>query len=72
VFSHDAELALQRLDCPTLFLVGEQDSLLESDKRASKLVGDATLRVLPGARDRPPYFEPEIYVREVLEFVCLR
>ncbi len=72
VFSHDAEAALRNLACPLLFLVGEHDSLVESDKRASKLVAGSELRILPGLPGRLPYFEPEIYARELLEFCGLR
>lgn len=72
VFSHDAEAALKNLACPLLFLVGEHDSLVESDKRASKLVVGSRLKILPGLPGRLPYFEPEIYARELLEFCGLR
>ena len=72
VFSHDAKSALKNLACPVLFLVGEHDSLVESDKRASKLVADVKLKVLPGLPGRLPYFEPEIYARDVLDFCGLR
>jgi pimeloyl-ACP methyl ester carboxylesterase len=71
VFSHDAELALKKLNCPTLFLIGEDDSLVDSDRRAATLVTDAELKVLPGVGGRLPYFEPERYAREVLRFAGL-
>lgn len=72
VFSHDAEAALKSLACPLLFLVGEHDSLVESDKRASKLVAGSKLKILPGLPGRLPYFEPEIYASELLDFCGLR
>lgn len=72
VFSHDAEAALKNLACPLLFLVGEHDSLVESDRRASKLVAGSELRILPGLPGRLPYFEPEVYARELLDFCGLR
>jgi pimeloyl-ACP methyl ester carboxylesterase len=71
VFSYDHVNALRDLDCPTLFLVGEHDSLVECDRKASKLARDAELKVLPGMPGRLPYFEPKLYAQEVLDFAGL-
>ena len=71
VFSHDAAAALKKLACPTLFLTGEHDSLVESDRRASQLVAGARLEIVPGIGGRLPYFEPALYARRLLDFVGL-
>ena len=71
VFTHDAERALKQLSSPTLFLIGEHDSLVESDKRACALVGNAKLDVLKGIGGRLPYFHPELYAQKVLDFAGL-
>lgn len=71
VFSYDHEAALRNLDCPTLFLVGEHDSLVECDKKASQIACDAELKVLPGMPGRLPYFEPKLYAQEILDFAGL-
>lgn len=71
VFAHDAKACLQRLACPTLFLVGEHDSLVEADRKAAGHVAGARVEVLPGIGGRLPYFEPELYARRVLDFVGL-
>lgn len=61
VFSHDALTALKNIACPTLFLVGEHDSLVASDRRASQLVRYSELDVLAGVHGRLPYFHPQLY-----------
>jgi pimeloyl-ACP methyl ester carboxylesterase len=71
VFAHDAEGTLRKLRCPTYFVIGDQDSLVESDRRAVGLVANGKLKVLPGIHGRLPYFEPELYAREVLAFCGL-
>jgi pimeloyl-ACP methyl ester carboxylesterase len=71
IFSHDAELALKNLVSPTLFLVGEHDSLVDCDKKAVMLSKDARLDVLPGIGGRLPYFQPDIYAQKVLQFAGL-
>ncbi len=71
VFSHDARACLRRLACPTLFLVGEHDSLVESDRTAVQHVQKAQIEVLPGVGGRLPYFEPELYAQRLLRFVGL-
>jgi haloalkane dehalogenase len=69
VFTYDTESALKKLSCPAYFLVGEHDSLVESDKRAAKLAPNATVKVLAGKKGRLPYFEPELYAQELLDFI---
>ena len=69
VFTHDTEAELKKLSCPTYFLVGEYDSLVEFDKTASGLVPGSKLTVLLGMGGRLPYVEPELYANEVLGFL---
>lgn len=71
VFTHDAQAALRRLSAPALFLVGDNDSLVESDRQAVALADNADLDVLEGVGGRLPYFHPELYARKVLEFAGL-
>lgn len=71
VFTYDTEKALRQLTCPVYFLVGEHDSLVDSDRRAAKIAPNATLKVLPDTKGRLPYFEPELYARELMAFVGL-
>lgn len=71
VFQHDAEGALARLRCPTFFLIGDRDSLVESDRRAAELVKGAKLKVLSEVRGRLPYFHPEVYAHELIAFAGL-
>ncbi len=71
VFTHDAEAALKKLASPTLFLIGEHDSLVESDKKAAALVDNAKLDVLAGIGGRLPYFHPDLYAQKVMEFAGL-
>ncbi len=71
VFTHDAQAALKNLSAPTLFLIGENDSLLKSDERACALVDNAKLDVLPGIEGRLAYFHPQLYAQKVLEFTGL-
>lgn len=71
VFAYDAEAALRKLEAPCYFLVGEHDSIVESDRRAAAIARNARLTVLPGVRGRLPYFEPELYARELLRFAGL-
>ena len=71
IFSHDAESALRNLSAPALFLVGEHDSLVESDRKAVRLTNNAKLEVLKATGGRLPYFQPEIYARELLQFAGL-
>lgn len=71
VFAHDAETALRRINCPTLFLVGEHDSLASSDRKAARLVRDSRLEELPGVHGRLPYFHPELYAQQILQFAGL-
>jgi pimeloyl-ACP methyl ester carboxylesterase len=71
IFSHDAELALKNISVPTLFLVGDNDSLIDSDRKASRLVTDARLEVLHATGGRLPYFQPDIYAQNVLQFTGL-
>lgn len=71
VFSYDAEAALRKLEVPCYFVVGEHDSIIESDRKAVAIARNAKLKVLPGVRGRLPYFEPELYARELLGFVGL-
>ena len=69
MFTHDTEAELKKLSCPTFFLVGEYDSLVEFDKTASGLVPGSKLTVLLGMGGRLPYAEPELYANEVLGFL---
>ena len=70
-FPHDSEPALRALDIPTYFFVGEHDSLVKCDERAAAIAAHAKFKVLPGVKGRIPYFEPELYAREVLGFLGL-
>ena len=69
VFSQDVAGELKKLSCPTYFLVGEADSLVESDKKAAALVPGSKLNVLSGLGGRLPYAEPALYAKEVLGFL---
>lgn len=69
VFSHDTEAELNKVSWPTYFLVGEYDFLVESDKKAAQLVSGSRLKVLSGVGGRLPYVEPELYARELLDFI---
>ena len=69
VFSHDTGTALSKISCPAYFLVGQYDRLVESDRQAAASVAGSTLKVLPGVGGRLPCVEPELYARELLEFI---
>jgi haloalkane dehalogenase len=71
IFSHDAESALRNLSSPALFLVGEHDSLVASDRKAVHLAKNARLEVVKSTGGRLPYFHPDIYARELLQFAGL-
>ena len=71
VFEHDARACLERLSCPSLFLVGEEDSLVECDRRAAPLVADARLIVLPDLGGRLPYLAPQLYADQLFSFLGL-
>jgi pimeloyl-ACP methyl ester carboxylesterase len=71
IFSHDAERALRSLSQPTYFLVGENDSLVECDKKAVLLANNAKLEVLAGIGGRLPYFQPDVYAQKLLRFAGL-
>lgn len=71
IFSHDAEAALKNLSSPALFLVGEHDSLVDSDREAVHLANNARLVVLRASGGRLPYFQPDIYARELMQFAGL-
>jgi pimeloyl-ACP methyl ester carboxylesterase len=69
VFAQDVVGELKKLACPVYFLVGEHDSLVESDKKAAALVPGSKLYVLSGIGGRLPNGEPELYAKEVLGFI---
>ncbi len=69
VFAHDCGPALKNLKCPVLFLNAEGDRLAEADRKAAAMVPGSVLKIVPGVAGQLPWRAPEIYAREVLEFI---
>lgn len=69
VFAYDAKAALQRLKCPLYVLNAAGDSLAEIDKQAAALVPGAKLKLVEGVGGQLPYRAPEVYAKEVLDFI---
>ncbi|HEB92043.1 MAG TPA: pimeloyl-[acyl-carrier protein] methyl ester esterase [Gammaproteobacteria bacterium] len=62
---------LPQLQCPTLLLSGERDTLfpVQAAQRTQALLADATLRVVQGAGHAPFLSHPESFVHVLQEFL---
>lgn len=69
VFSFDAKAALQKLTCPLYVINAAGDSLAQIDKEAAAVVPGAKFKLVPDVGGQLPYRAPEIYAREVLNFI---
>ncbi|NQV79996.1 MAG: alpha/beta hydrolase [Alphaproteobacteria bacterium] len=69
VFSYDAEAALKKIRCPLYVINAEGDSLAQIDKAAAALVPGVQFKLVPGIGGQLPFRAPEIYAREVLNFI---
>lgn len=68
-FRYDPLPDLRLLSCPVLFLTAEHDLLIDSDRRAVELVAQGRMRVVPGLRGQLPVRVPEVFAREVADFL---
>jgi pimeloyl-ACP methyl ester carboxylesterase len=69
VFAHDCEPALKELECPVLFVNAEGDRLADADRKAAQLVPGSVLKIIPDVAGQLPWRAPEVYAREILEFI---
>ncbi|MEQ8247967.1 MAG: alpha/beta hydrolase [Alphaproteobacteria bacterium] len=69
VFSYDAQSALKQIRCPLYVINAEGDSLAQIDKDAAAQVPGARFKLVPGVGGQLPYRAPEIYAREVVDFI---
>jgi pimeloyl-ACP methyl ester carboxylesterase len=69
VFAHDCVPALKELKCPVLFLNADGDRLAEADTKAAELVAGSVLKIVPDVAGQLPWRAPEIYAREIFEFI---
>jgi haloalkane dehalogenase len=67
-FRYDPLPGLRRLTPPILFLSAEGDPLTPADRSSAELVG-ARLVVLPGLPGQVPARAPEIFTRELVQFL---
>jgi pimeloyl-[acyl-carrier protein] methyl ester esterase len=60
------------IDCPTLLLMGERDTLVpvNAGHAASELFPDAQLEVIAGAGHAPFLVAPEVVAGRINNFLC--
>jgi haloalkane dehalogenase len=68
-FRYDPGPALQRLACPVYLLNPAHDLIVYTDERVMRLVRHARMTHVPAMRGQLPWRAPELYAREVIDFV---
>lgn len=68
-FRYDPEPDLERIACPVLLYTGDEDLLIDSDRRAVNKIPDARLEVVPESNGQLPLRQPNAYAERIQRFI---